>query len=109
MASNCYCCNGHVLLYILHCTSILGVLQVNNHYLIYDQAIKHLEDCSLQNETEENQMNQVLLKLYSNMAQCALELGQSARAIKYARKVSDESAFSSAYCFFTLHVMIIMC
>lgn len=53
----------------------------------YMKAIKLLEECSLQDEHEEKEMNQVLLKLYSNMTQCSLEQGQSGRAIKYARKV----------------------
>ncbi|EDO44176.1 predicted protein [Nematostella vectensis] len=53
----------------------------------YSRATKLLEECRLQNEDEENMMNQVLLKLYSNMSQCALDQNQEARCIKYARKV----------------------
>lgn len=61
--------------------------QVSQAISKYMKAIKLLEECSLQDEKEEKEMNVILLKLYSNMTQCALELGQSARAIKYARKV----------------------
>jgi len=61
--------------------------QISSAINKYMKAIKLLEECSLQNENEEKQMNDVLLKLYSNMSQCALEQGQSGRAIKYARKV----------------------
>ncbi|KAK2574428.1 FK506-binding protein 6 [Acropora cervicornis] len=52
----------------------------------YIKAIKILEDCHLQNQDQERLLNEVLLKIYLNAAHCSLELAQSARAVKYARK-----------------------
>lgn len=52
----------------------------------YLKAIKILEDCHLQNQDQERLLNEVLLKIYLNAAHCSLELAQSARAVKYARK-----------------------
>ncbi|XP_020910390.1 inactive peptidyl-prolyl cis-trans isomerase FKBP6-like [Exaiptasia diaphana] len=41
--------------------------QVSQAISIYMKAIKLLEECSLQDEKEEKEMNAILLKLYSNM------------------------------------------
>lgn len=60
--------------------------QVNRALSKYLKGIKILEECKLQNEEQERWMNEVLLKIYLNAAHCSLELGQQARAIKYARK-----------------------
>ena len=62
---------------------------------MFNQAIKILEDCHLQNADQERWMNEVLLKIYLNAAHCSLELAQPARAIKYARKVQDLTSFLS--------------
>ena len=55
---------------------------------VQTQAIKILENYNLQNADEERSMNEVLVKVYLNAAQCSLELGQQGRVISYSRKVN---------------------